>query len=154
MIPGCGTAHEVIRAFCTAGFAVRAIDFSPIAVQETKTALGPLADNVLLGDFFHYDFDRTRFDIVYERTFLCALSPERWKEYGARVAELLRPGGRLAGIFFYGEEDDPPPYPLNDRRAREVFAEHFRLDRSDAVTDSLPVFAGNERWQEWISVAD
>ena len=149
LIPGCGSNYEVIRAFDAAGFQVTAIDFSPIAVGQAKAELGALGENLFLADFFRHDFGATRFDLVYERTFLCALSPSRWDEYSARLANLLRPAGLLAGIFFYGEEPDPPPYPLSAKRADEMFGKDFRLRKSEPVSDSLPIFAGQEKWQEW-----
>ena len=104
---------------------------------------------MLLADFFLHDFGTTHFDLVYERTFLCALAPSRWNEHATRVASLLRPGGLLAGIFFYGEEPDPPPHPLSAERANEIFGKDFRLRKSDPIRDSLPIFAGQEQWQEW-----
>lgn len=148
LIPGCGPGHEV-RAFHEAGWKVTAIDFSPVAVEQARGRLGDLADCVVLGDFFKHDLSIGEFDLVYERTFLCALSPHRWPDYAQRVAELLRPGGRLAGIFFHGEEPDPPPYPLPEGRAHELFGARFSLKNSEPVTDSLTLFAGREWWQEW-----
>jgi hypothetical protein len=149
LVPGYGNHCEVIRAFDAAGFGVTAIDFSPVAVAQAKARLGALGEKLLLADFFHHDFGTKRFDLVYERTFLCALSPSRWNEYAGRVANLLRPAGLLAGIFFYGEEPDPPPYPLSVERAGELFSKDFRLRKSELVSDSLPIFAGQENWQEW-----
>jgi thiopurine S-methyltransferase len=149
LIPGCGNNYEVIRAFDAAGFVVTAIDFSPVAVEQAKRALGSLSERLFLADFFHHDFGTARFDLIYERTFLCALSPSRWVEYAARAASLLRPEGLLAGIFFYGEEADPPPHPLTATRADEIFGKDFRLRRSESISDSVPAFLGQEKWQEW-----
>ena len=73
LIPGCGTDHGVIKAFADAGFEVTAIDFSPVALAETKKALGNFDGKIIRADFFKSDFGR-RFDLVYERTFLCAHS--------------------------------------------------------------------------------
>jgi len=149
LIPGCGNNHKIIRAFDATGFVVTAIDFSPVAVEQAKAELGSLGKRLFLADFFHHDFGAARFDLIYERTFLCALTPSRWNEYAARIANLLRPAGLLAGIFFYGEESDPPPYPLSRERAGEIFGKDFRLRKTEPVTDSLPIFAGQEKWQEW-----
>jgi len=148
LIPGCGTDHGAIKAFADAGFEVTAIDFSPVALAEMKKALGNFDGKILRADFFKSDFGR-RFDLVYERTFLCAMHPRRWAEYAKRVSELLRPGGKLIGIFFYGTEPGPPPYPINKRQAAEIFGKYFRLLRALKVSDSVPMFAGTERWQEW-----
>ena len=148
LIPGCGTDHGVIKAFADAGFEVTAIDFSPVALAETKKALGNFDGKIMRADFFKSDFER-RFDLVYERTFLCAMHPRKWAGYANRVAELLRPGGKLIGIFFYGTEPEPPPYPINKTRAKELFGKYFRLIRDLKVSDSVPMFDGMERWQEW-----
>lgn len=53
LIPGCGAGYGV-QAFHTAGYHVTAIDFSPAAIDQAGKMLGPLADKVVLGDFFTY----------------------------------------------------------------------------------------------------
>lgn len=148
LVPGCGTGYE-IEVFAQAGWDVTAIDFSPAAVEQAKTRLGELGHHVILGDFFNHDFGSCCFDVVYERTFLCALPPSTWPDYAARIARLLRPSALLAGVFLYGEEDEPPPYPLTEGSAKSLFGNLFTLTRTDPVTDSLPLFRGKERWQEW-----
>jgi hypothetical protein len=149
LIPGSGRDQRVITAFHDAGHDVIAIDFSPIAIEETRHALPELRDRIILGDFFQHDFGAARFDFVYERTFLCSLPPRLWADYAKRVSELLKPKGTLAGFFFYGEETDPPPFPLSESRAAEIFASRFELIASEPATDSLSIFAGSEKWQEW-----
>jgi SAM-dependent methyltransferase len=148
LIPGCGTEHEVLRFFQGAGFDVTAIDFSTVAVAQIKEALGNFDGNIIHGDFFKFDFP-IRFDLIYERTFLCALHPRRWPRYAKCVSELLRPRGKFVGVFFYGTEPDPPPYPLHQALAAEIFGKYFQLIRDVNVSDSVAMFAGMERWQEW-----
>lgn len=150
LVPGCGKDHNVIRAFVGAGFTTTAIDFSPAAVAQAKAVLSDLGDRLFVADFFQHDFGMSRFDVIYERTFLCALPPSMREQYAERVAELLRPGGVLAGFFFYGEEDpDGPPFPIARAKASKLFEKSFRLHHSERVEDSLPIFAGQEQWQEW-----
>jgi SAM-dependent methyltransferase len=148
LIPGCGSGYEV-KAFHDAGWDVVAIDYTPAAVARARAALGALGDKVLLADFFTHDFGRPKFDVVYERTFLCSLPPERWPAYARRMAGLLAERGQLVGFFLYGHEDDPPPYPLTAEAAQALFGEHFVRAADETVTDSLPLFAGRERWQVW-----
>lgn len=149
LIPGCGSGYEV-RAFHDAGFDVVALDFSPVAVEQAHRLLGSLSRKVQFGDFFAHDFGAGRFDLIYERTFLCSMPPARWRDYAARMAELLAPDGHLIGIFLYGEPSDPPPFPITDAQASELFGSRFQLTRTEALPLSLPVFAGmEERWQEW-----
>ena len=148
LIPGCGSGYEV-QVFHAAGYDVSAIDFSPAAVDQAKRVAGVLAERIILGDFFTYDFGERRFDLIYERTFLCSMSPSSWSEYVDRMADLLVPGGRLIGVFLYGQRSlSGPPFPLTDADAK-LFERHFQLVLSEAVTDSLPLFRDMERWQEW-----
>jgi hypothetical protein len=114
--------------------------------------LGVLAERVIFGDFFTHEFGQGRFDLIYERTFLCPMPPSRWPDYANRMAGLLSAGGRLIGIFLYGQQPEPPPYPLTDKQAEQLFQRRFRLVRSELVTDSLPLFRGMERWQEWLKI--
>ncbi len=148
LIPGCGSGYEV-KAFAELGWDVMALDFSAAAVQRSRGLLGPLAECVVQGDFFAHEFEHGGFDLIYERTFLCALSPTRWTAYAVRVASLLKVGGALAGVFFYGHEDDPPPYPLTEGQARALFGKSFVRTCDEGVADSLPTFSGGERWQVW-----
>ena len=148
LIPGCGSAYEV-RAFSDAGWSVTAIDFSPAAVARAKKLLGSLSDLVVLGDFFKHPFGEHEFDVAYERTFLCALPPPLWKDYVSRLEQLLLHDGKLIGFFLYGNEPEPPPYPLTEGIASSLLGEAFELTKTETVNDSLPIFAGNELWQEW-----
>ena len=148
LIPGCGSGYEV-QAFHDAGFEVTAIDFSPAARERAGRVLGPLGRCIIPGDFFTHDFSARNFDLIYERTFLCSLPPARWPVYAKRMAELLKKEKVLAGIFLYGEEPEPPPYPLTEAQASELLGDEFELIRSEPVSDSLPLFKGMERWQEW-----
>jgi SAM-dependent methyltransferase len=151
LIPGCGSGYEV-HAFHEGQYDVTAIDFSPAAIDQAKRVLGILADRVIFGDFFTYDFGQSNFDIIYERTFFCSMPPSRWPDYANRMADLLSPEGRLIGIFLYGQQAESPPYPLTDEEAEQLFQRRFRLVRTELVIDSLPLFRGMERWQEWLKI--
>jgi len=153
LIPGCGSGYEV-KAFHDHGWNVLAVDFSTVAVERARAVLGPLAEKVVLADFFVHDFGGRKFDLIYERTFLCSLPPERWPHYVRRVSELLRQGGRLVGFFLYGHEDEPPPYPLTETQAQSLFEQWFVNVADEPVADSLPLFAGRERWQAWAKRED
>jgi SAM-dependent methyltransferase len=147
LIPGCGTGYEV-AACADAGHEVLAIDFSAAAVAAARRLLGPLADRVREDDFFAFDAG-SGFDVVYERAFLCALPRRLWPAYAARLADVLRPGGMLAGFFFFGDGDRGPPFPLHAGELEALLGVRFERVDDRAVADSVPVFAGRERWQAW-----
>jgi SAM-dependent methyltransferase len=147
LIPGCGSGYEV-RAFAEAGFDVLAVDFAQAAIERAQRILGPLSDRVRLADFFESDFEMP-FDLVYERAFLCALPRRLWPRYAPRVAELLRPGGRLTGFFFFDDTERGPPFGLKSGELETLLEREFDRTVDASVSDSIPIFAGKERWQIW-----
>lgn len=147
LVPGCGSGYEV-RAFAEAGFETLAIDFAPAAVERARQTLGPLAHLVRLADFFEFDFARP-FDLVYERAFLCSLPRPLRPRYAQRVAELLGPQGRVAGLFFFEDGERGPPFGVKSGELEMLLGGHFERSADAAVSDSIPIFAGKERWQVW-----
>ncbi|MGA4579506.1 methyltransferase domain-containing protein [Limisphaera sp. VF-2] len=147
LIPGCGSGYEV-RTFHEYGWDVLAVDFAPASVERARAVLGDLGSRVVLADFFTCPFERA-FDVIYERAFLCSLPPHRWPECIRRVWECLRPGGLWLGFFLYGHEDEPPPWPMTEADARQLVEPRFERIEEEPALDSVPVFAGRERWQVW-----
>lgn len=150
LVPGCGSGYEV-KAFAEAGADVIGLDIAPAGVKRAKEIVGEqYAGRIVHGNFFTHPFEPASFDIIYERTFLCAIPPHAREKYRDRMAELLKRSGLLVGYFFYKKTDprDGPPYGLAWGEGDALFAHHFLLLKDDPVSDSLPLFAGRERWQE------
>lgn len=148
LIPGCGAGYEV-RAFADGGHDVLAIDFSDAAIEAAQAALGTLAAHVRKADFFA--FPAAPFDLVYERAFLCALPRRMWPQWAARVSELVRAGGELAGFFFFDDNERGPPFGIAPHALAGLLQPHFSLLENEAIPpdQSIPVFKGKERWQVW-----
>jgi thiopurine S-methyltransferase len=91
------------------------------------------------------------FDLVYERAFLCALPRARWPDWGRRLAELVRPGGELAGFFYLDDNQRGPPFGISQPGLEALLAARFVLEENTPVpaAQSLPVFQGKEIWQVW-----
>jgi SAM-dependent methyltransferase len=148
LIPGCGTGYEV-KAFADRGHDVLAIDFSDAAIEAAKAFLGSLASRVRKADFFA--FEAKPFDLVYERAFLCALPRNLWPQWAARMAELVRPGGELAGFFYIDDNQKGPPFGIAPHALKALLEKDFVLQEEEAVPadQSIPVFKGKEVWQVW-----
>jgi SAM-dependent methyltransferase len=151
LVPGCGSGYEV-RAFSEAGHDVLAVDFAPAAVERAQKILGPLSERVRLADFFEADLG-ARYDLVYERAFLCSLPRALRPRYAQRAAELLGAQGRLAGFFFFEEGERGPPFGLKPGELEVLLSGRFERTADDAVEDSIPIFSGKERWQVWTRAA-
>lgn len=149
LVPGCGSGHDV-RCFAEAGWDVDGIDFSAAALEAARPVLGPFAERVRQADFFGPAVAGP-YALVYERAFLCALPRARWSEWASRMAGLVAPGGRLAGFFFIDAGlMRGPPFPLDSRAELDaLLGASFACEEDREVPDSLPVFAGRERWQSW-----
>jgi len=147
LIPGCGKGYE-LACLLDAGWDATAIDFSPAAVSRARAQVGPWAAQVVQADFFAWEPPRP-LDLIYERAFLCAMPPALWPQVAARWAALLAPGGQLAGCFFFGTSPKGPPFGIARAALEALLMPYFALVEEGDVVDSLPVFAGQERWMVW-----
>jgi hypothetical protein len=141
LIPGAGSGYEA-ALFAGHGHEVVAIDFSDAAV-------GAAAGRVRKADFFAYP--ERGFDLVYERAFLCALPRRLWPRWAERVAELVRPGGELAGFFYMDDNERGPPFGTSREGLAALRADAFDLAEAADIPpqQSAPVFKGKEIWQVW-----
>jgi SAM-dependent methyltransferase len=148
LVPGCGSGYEV-RFFAERGDDVLGIDFADAAVERARRTLGSVAGRVEKADFFA--LDQPPFDLVYERTFLCALPRRLWPRWSERIAALVRPGGQIAGFFFFDDNERGPPFGISPDRLHELLDASFVLaeDQPVPAAQSVPVLAGKERWQVW-----
>lgn len=147
LIPGCGTGYE-LAYLCDAGWDATAIDFAPVAVANAKAATGQWAGHVIEADFFTYA-PTNPLGLIYERAFLCAMPRAMWPQVAARWAALLAPGALLAGYFFFDDAVKGPPFGSDRATLDGLLAPHFDCIDDAAVTDSIPVFQGKERWMAW-----
>jgi SAM-dependent methyltransferase len=148
LVPGCGSAWDV-RYLAESGWDVLGIDFSREALAAAAPVLGPWSARARHADFFA-PIPGEPFEVVYERAFLCALPRRLWAPWSKRMAGLVGPGGVLAGFFFFGESERGPPFPLASHQELAALLEPaFERVEDSPGADSIPVFAGKERWQVW-----
>lgn len=147
LIPGCGSAYE-LAWLCRAGWDATAIDFAPEAVARGKALAGQWADRVVQADFFTWQ-PQQALDFIHECAFLCALPPVMRPQVAARWAALLAPGGLLGGFFFLDQTAKGPPFGIERAALEDLMAPYFDCVEDAPVADSIPVFAGKERWMLW-----
>ena len=150
LVPGCGLGHDLARV-TAAGIEATGLDIAPTAVERARAAYPQLADCFVLSDLFAPPAEwEGHFDWIFEHTCLCALPPSRRGDYEQVVAPLLRPGGRLVGVWFIEPEMDPgesgPPFALPLAELDALFpADRWRV-LDDAVPDvAYPGRHGRER---------
>lgn len=151
LIPGCGHAWEAAW-LSQQGWDVTALDFSAAAIDAARQQLGEWQGRLVHDDFFSFtpSIDRVGgYDLIYERAFLCALPRKLWENYGRRMHELLAPEGRLIGFFFFSDEPKGPPFGITPPEIERLLSPWFEREDDQAISDSIPAFAGKERWQVW-----
>lgn len=147
LIPGCGSGWEA-ACLAAAGWPVTALDFSPVAVARARLVLENHAVDLVCADFFAYE-PAQALGLVYERAFLCALPRKLWNDWAVKVASLLPAGGLLAGYFFVCDQLKGPPFGIAQAQLDALLLPAFECMEDAQVKDSIPVFAGRERWQVW-----
>ena len=79
---------------------------------------------VVVRDFFEYDvLEEERFDAAYDCTFLCAIDPNKRKEWADVYARVIKPGGVLVSLVFpCGDFEGGPPYALSPEIVKNLLA--------------------------------
>lgn len=100
LIPGAGNAYEA-EYLINQGFQnVYVLDISKAPLQSLKERVPSFPDHQLLQEDF---FEHTgQYDLIFEQTFFCSFEPtkENRAKYGQTMAQLLKPGGKLVGLWF------------------------------------------------------
>jgi SAM-dependent methyltransferase len=143
LVPGCGSGHDV-RALAAAGAEVVGLDIAATAVRVARDFKPSGSESYVHGDLF--EWDGGCFDGLWEHTCFCAIEPGQRDRYAEAAARLIRPGGRLVGVFFLNPENDGDGPPFGATREEIVghLAPHFELIRSQVPERAYPGRMGRE----------
>ncbi len=153
LIPGAGSAWEAEYAF-NAGFRdVHVLDLSNEALQIFALRCPSFPEtNLINEDFFEH---QSKYDLILEQTFFCALPPELRNDYVRQMLNLLKPGGKLAGVLFDDPLfDDHPPFGGNAEEYRKYFFPDFEERIFERCFNSIPPRRGRELFIELIRPVD
>lgn len=144
LVPGCGRGYDVLL-FASHGYDAIGLDASETAIEACKVLdeqqgadaskypvndeqVGRGTSQFVLADFFKDDFLATtgtsKFDVIYDYTFLCALPPALRPKWAKRMSELLAPDGHLICLQFplaKPPSTGGPPHGLSDDLYIELF---------------------------------
>lgn len=154
LVIGCGRGHEaiVLGQASEQGAQIIGIDIAPSAVQlatQQADALG-LSGSVRfqLQDLFtwteHDPSQQGAYDLVVEHNCFCAIEPHQREAYVDAVRGLLRPGGRLVGLFYPHDYPGGPPYGSTVQEIRTRLSPSFDIAHEEVPTDSVLTRAGLE----------
>ena len=135
-IVGCGKGYDAVM-FAQKGFEVTAVDFAPSAVIALETISNKENVNIqiLQSDIFALtpEYDSV-FDYVIEQTCFCAVNPQRRQDYERLVYKILKPGGKLIGLWFPLDktiEDEGPPWGITIDEVKSIFKNGWIIEREE-----------------------
>jgi len=153
LVPGCGFGHDV-RAIAASGIPALGLDIAETAVRKARDIPCSAPASFEAGDFLDPEWQTDReFTAIWEHTCFCALLPALRQSYAAAAANLLPPGGVLAGVFYLtpndpGEEDEGPPFNVSIPELDALFAASF--ERIDGWVPQH-AYPGREG-REWVGI--
>ena len=153
-IIGCGRGYDAVT-FAMAGFDVTAIDFAETAVMATRERArnADVVMQVLRENIFDLPEELSgQFDYIMEYTCFCAISPERRFEYDRVVWQLLKPEGKLLGLFLPLDknlEEGGPPWGVNIMELHKLFSLHWELESEEMPRESIDRRADREVSMVW-----
>ena len=149
-IVGCGRGYDAIM-FAKKGFDVTAVDFAPTPISELNklaieksVTITTVQDDIfsLLGKF------PDTFDYVIEQTCFCAIHPNRRKEYEILVRTILKPGGKLIGLWFpldKSPEEGGPPWGTTIDEVKSIFNSGWEIEKEKFPSQSVQPRKGREK---------
>jgi SAM-dependent methyltransferase len=144
LVPGCGNAHEAGWMLQHGFTDITLVDISEVLTDKLKAAFSDKAvrPSVVCGDFFAF---KGQFDLIIEQTFFCALHPSLRPAYVKQMYDLLRSGGKIAGLLFNRSfPQDGPPFGGSITEYRQLFSTHLRILKMEPCYNSVKPRAGTE----------
>lgn len=121
LVPGAGNGYEVVYLYNSGFKNIHVIDLARQPLDKIKEEIPEIQDKQLIhGDFFNLEL--RDFDLILEQTFFCALNPELRKNYVQKMFQILKPGGKLAGLLFdFPLTHNGPPFGGSLKEYEELF---------------------------------
>ncbi|MEB2774529.1 methyltransferase domain-containing protein [Algoriphagus sp. D3-2-R+10] len=143
LIPGAGSGYEAVYAWQSGFYGVHFLDFSkePLERFHSLNMDFPI-EHIHHQNFFEHEGS---YDLILEQTFFCALDPKLREDYARKMKSLIKPGGKLAGVWFDREFDfDGPPFGGKAQVYRILFEKYFEIKTLAPCYNSIPERFGSE----------
>jgi thiopurine S-methyltransferase len=143
LIPGSGNSYEAEYLHRLGFINVFVVDIAKEPLENLKRRVDDFPiTHLLQKDFFKLNLE---FDLIIEQTFFCALDPDLRPKYAVKMNELLKPNGKLAGLFFnFKKTKFGPPFGGDLREYKSLFQPYFEILKLEECYNSIPERSGNE----------
>lgn len=167
LVPGCGRGYDLL-ALVSDKRTVLGLELADQAVKAAteyiSSSNNEYKDNAIVqsGNFFDLPIDNdSKFDFIYDYTFLCALDPSIRPEWAKKMSELVKPGGVLMTLIFpICEKESGPPFKVSLKLYKDLLISNgFKELQLDMLPtelchpgrDGTGPFGGNSgigRWEK------
>lgn len=143
LIPGAGNSYEAEYLFNHGFKQVHVLDFAEEPLKNIKKRCPDFPPEQLIkDDFFNH---KGRYDLIIEQTFFCAIDPTLRSNYAEHMHELLNENGRLVGILFNTQFENPgPPFSGTKEEYEAYFKPYFEFKTFESCYNSIQPRAGRE----------
>ncbi len=143
LIPGSGNSYEAEYLHLQGFKNVFVADIAREPLENLKNRIPSFPEEHLLQkDFFDLNL---QFDLVLEQTFFCALNINLRPKYVEKMKELLKPNGKLVGLFFDFElTKSGPPFGGSQEEYKDLFQPYFEILKLENCYNSITPRSGNE----------
>jgi len=144
LIPGAGFGYEAIYLFESGFKDITVVDIAAKPLEEIQAKCPDFPkERLIQQDFFTLALKE--YDLVLEQTFFCALLPELRPSYVKKMHELLKDGGKLAGLFFdFPLTENGPPFGGSKTEYLDLFQPMFSILTLEPAYNSIDPRQGNE----------
>ncbi|WP_299678197.1 methyltransferase domain-containing protein [uncultured Tenacibaculum sp.] len=130
LIPGAGNSYEAEYLYKNGFSNVEVLDIANEPLQAFAERNPDFPKNQLLeADFFEFE---GQYDLIIEQTFFCSFPPlpETRKAYAKKMYELLKPNGKLVGLWFdipLTGDLEKRPFGGDKEEYLSYFSEYFEV---------------------------
>jgi len=147
LIPGAGNAHEAEYLFNNGFTNIYVLDISPEPLANLQERIPAFpAEHLIQVDFFEY---QGQYDLIIEQTFFCSFPPlpETRQAYAKKMSELLKPNGKLVGLYFnmpLTGDLEKRPFGGDKKEYLTYFEPYFKVKILEPCYNSIEPRAGRE----------
>ena len=143
LIPGCGRAYEAEYLYNKGFKNISIIDLSPTALDQFLKRMPSFPKESLINaNFFNH---KSKYDIILEQTFFCAIDRGLRQNYVKHSYELLNDGGKIVGLLFNEEfGNEYPPFGGTKDEYLNLFSELFDIEIMKTAINSIEQRKGRE----------
>ena len=143
LIPGAGNSYEAEYLFNKDFQNVSIVDIAHQPLNNIKKRIPNFSsDKLIQVDFFEHD---SKYELIIEQTFFCALPPDLRTEYVKKMHDLLEEKGKIIGLLFDEElNTDEPPFGGSKNEYLELFSKYFHIKTLDKCYNSIKPRFGTE----------